>query len=79
MNTDNLPEFLTSARFWFAVLNAVILFMPRFGIVLTQQEVAALNLVLSAVFQVAPPVNGYVVAQRYAYAARHTTTKRIDE
>lgn len=79
MNTDNLPEFLTSARFWFAVLNAVILFMPRFGIVLTQQEVAALNLVLSAVFQLAPPVNGYVAAQRYAYAARHTPTKRIDE
>lgn len=79
MNTSNLPEFLTSARFWFAVLNAVIMFLPRFGVTLTQQEVAALNLVLSAVFQIAPPVNGYVAAQRYAYAARHTQIKRIDE
>lgn len=79
MDTSNLPEFLKTARFWFAVLNTIILFLPRFGIELTPQEIVQLNLVLSAAFQIAPPVNGYVAAQRYAYAARHTKIQRIDE
>lgn len=47
-----LPEFLTSARFWFALVNGGVILSKRFGVELTYEELAAINAVLIAVFNV---------------------------
>lgn len=75
MDTTRLPEFLRQARFWFALVNCIILFLPRLGVTLTVEEITAINLVLATMFQIAPPVNGYVAARRYELKAKNTSVK----
>lgn len=52
--------FLRDAKFYFAVFNAVVIFAQRFGVVLTAQEIASVNLVLAVIFGIAPPTIQYV-------------------
>lgn len=70
MNPDSIPEFLREPTFWFALINAVVIFLPRFGITLNAQEIAALNLVVATAFKLTPPINSYVAVKRYELAAR---------
>ena len=78
MNPEALPEFLRKPRFWFSLLNAAILFAPRFGVVLKQEEIASLNLILAAVFDIVPPVNMFVAMKRYQLAARTTPIPLVE-
>lgn len=64
----NIPDFISNPVFWFALVNAIVVFLPRFGIVLTAQEIASLNIVIAAIFKVAPPVT--VWTQQTLTAAR---------
>ena len=78
MNPANIPDFLKRPAFWFSLVNAVIVFLPRFGVTLDAQEIAAVNLVIAAAFNVVPPVNGYVAAKRYELAAKSTPIKLVE-
>jgi len=75
MNPDTIPDFLKHPAFWFALINAVVIFLPRFGITLSAQEIASINVVIAAAFNIAPPINGYVAAKRYELAAKSTPVK----
>jgi hypothetical protein len=63
--------FWTDIKFYFALINAIAVFAPRFGITLTSQELGALNLVLMGAFGVATPTINYV--QMKAYEAKVRT------
>ncbi len=74
---QNIPPFLSHPAFWFALVNAIIIFLPRFGITLSSLEVSAINLVVAAAFNVAPPINGYIAAKRYEASAKAAALKAV--
>jgi uncharacterized membrane protein YhaH (DUF805 family) len=47
--------FWSDAKFYFALFAAFVIFAQRFGLVLTAQEIASVNLVIAVAFGIAPP------------------------
>jgi hypothetical protein len=47
--------FLRDAKFYFAAFNVFVIFAQRWGLVLTTQEIASVNLLIAVAFGVASP------------------------
>jgi hypothetical protein len=57
--------FWKDVKFYFAVINAIAVFAPRFGLQLTLQELGAINLVIAVAFGVTPPTIQYMQLKNY--------------
>lgn len=62
MNLSDLSglPFLRDAKFWFALFNVLVIFAQRFGVTLTAQEIASVNLVIAVIFGISPPTIQYM-------------------
>jgi hypothetical protein len=60
--------FWSDAKFYFALFAAFVIFAQRFGLVLTTEEIAAVNLLIAVAFGIGSPSAQYV---QMRIAARH--------
>jgi hypothetical protein len=69
----NLPA-LRDAKTYFALFNVIVIFGPRWGLVLSMEEIASINLFIAIVFGVASPSAQWVqmrIAQRHLRQAQN--------
>lgn len=66
--------FWTDAKFYFALFNVFVIFSQRFGLYLTTEEIASVNLLIAVAFGIAPPSAQYV---QMRIAARHLKQEQL--
>jgi hypothetical protein len=62
------------AKFYFAAFNVFVIFAQRFGLVLTTEEIASVNLLIAVAFGVASPSAQYI---QMRIAARHLRQEQL--
>jgi hypothetical protein len=71
----------TDAKFYFALFNMFVIFAPRWGLVLTSEEIASVNLLIAVAFGVGRPSAEWVqmrIAARHLRQAQATGIAQYD-